>query len=143
MKVTGLPTGLNVSTVLRKIAARPDDALLELLESDSAPAKAVTADPNRRMLTHGKMIAEYFTTTGTPVGHGYTKHNRDTDTAYYTFTKNGVVFISLDTVNRNGNDDGSLDQTQFEWLIDAAQREQLAPPRHHRQVGNGHAATTG
>jgi metallophosphoesterase (TIGR03767 family) len=117
VKVTGLAAGVDVTTVLQKLAADPT-SIVSLFDSDAAPAKAVTPDAKRRMLSHQEMIAEYFNTTGTPVGHGYSKHNRDTDTAYYTFTKNGVLFISLDTVNRNGNDDGSLDQTQYNWLIE-------------------------
>jgi metallophosphoesterase (TIGR03767 family) len=113
-KVTGLPAGVNIVTVLGELAADPS-AVASLLAS--GPAKSVPADPKRRMLSHPEMVAEYFKTTGAPVGHGYTKRNLDNGTAYYTFHKNGVQFISLDTVNLNGYDDGSLDQDQYDWLI--------------------------
>jgi metallophosphoesterase (TIGR03767 family) len=114
-KVTGLPDGVDIIAVLTALASNPS-ALTPLLAS--GPAKSVPADAKRRMLTHPEMVAEYFKTTGTPVGHGYTKQNVKNNTAYYTFHKNGVQFISLDTVNLNGYDNGSLDQAQYDWLLD-------------------------
>ena len=50
-----------------------------------------------------------LTTTGTPVGHGFTESNRADGTAYYTFDRGLLRFVVLDTVNPNGEADGSLD----------------------------------
>ena len=76
----------------------------------------MTADKNRRLLTRAQTVAEYFTTTGKSVGHGFTHANRTHGTAYYTFLSSGVRCIVLDTVNINGNPNGSLDEAQLAWL---------------------------
>jgi metallophosphoesterase (TIGR03767 family) len=114
-KVTGLAHGVTEEQVLKNLARDPL-SICDLFTSDSAPAMTVTADPHRRMITHSDMIAEYFDTSGEPHGHGFTRRNLDNNTGYYTFTRNGIVFISLDTVDRRGYADGSLDPAQFAWL---------------------------
>jgi metallophosphoesterase (TIGR03767 family) len=83
--------------------------------------RPVTPDPDRRLLQRAEVVEEHFTTTGTPVGHGFTETNRADGTAYYTFDRGLLRFIVLDTVNPNGESNGSLDETQFVWL-----QEQLA-----------------
>jgi metallophosphoesterase (TIGR03767 family) len=118
LKVTGLPTGVDVQALLARFAAGDPTALAALLTL--GPAKLVTADKNRRMLTLKQTVAEHFATSGTPVGHGYTPHNLATGTAYYAFdapgTSGKVRCISLNTVNPNGYDDGSIDSAQLTWL---------------------------
>jgi metallophosphoesterase (TIGR03767 family) len=114
VKVTGLPLGLDVAALLARLEAGDATALIELLTA--GPAKLVTADKNRRMLTTKQTVAEHFNTTGTPVGHGYTSANLTNGTAYYSFDKGGVHCISLDTVNHTGNADGSIDTKQLAWL---------------------------
>ncbi|MGN6606258.1 MAG: TIGR03767 family metallophosphoesterase [Jatrophihabitans sp.] len=114
LKVTDFPLGLDPQA-LAAAAANGDVAALTTLLT-LGPAKLVTADPNRRQLLHREMVAEYFRTTTTPVGHGYTQSNLDNDTAYYSFDKGGVHFVSLDTCNRLGYDEGSLTSDQFSWL---------------------------
>jgi metallophosphoesterase (TIGR03767 family) len=79
-------------------------------------AKPVSADANRRNLSRGETIDEHFKTTGLPSGHGFTEHNRETDTAYYYFDTGRFRFVVMDTVNPNGYADGSLDPAQFAWL---------------------------
>jgi metallophosphoesterase (TIGR03767 family) len=80
----------------------------------------VSADHDRRSLTREQTVAEHFRTTGRPHGHGFTARNRDEGIAYYTFDLPEAVLpirgIVLDTVNANGYNDGSLDETQFGWL---------------------------
>jgi metallophosphoesterase (TIGR03767 family) len=76
----------------------------------------VSPDPDRRILDRAALVEEHFATTGTPVGHGFTATNRRDGTAYYSFDRGLVRFIVLDTVNPNGDSNGSLDQTQFRWL---------------------------
>jgi metallophosphoesterase (TIGR03767 family) len=116
VKVTGLPDGVNAAAVLAALAAG-DFTTLEMLLS-AGPAKVVTPDSKRRSLSLAENVAQHFVTKGTPVGHGYTKQNVTDGTAYYTFTKGRMVGIVLDTVNPNGYDDGSIDETQRAWLVD-------------------------
>jgi metallophosphoesterase (TIGR03767 family) len=114
LKVTGLPLGLDAAALLARLAAGDAAALATLLTI--GPAKLVTPDRNRRLLTLKQTVAEHFNTTGTPAGHGYTDENLDTGTAYYSFDKGPVHCISLDTVNRNGYDTGSITTGQLAWL---------------------------
>jgi metallophosphoesterase (TIGR03767 family) len=78
--------------------------------------RTVTPDPDRRLLSRRETVQEHFTTTGQPVGHGFTQQNLDDATAYYSFDQGLVRFVVMDTVNENGGDDGSLDAAQFAWL---------------------------
>ena len=107
---------------------------------DGTRIRTVTADPARQVLTHKQFIQDHFTTTGTPVGHGFTQANIDSDTGYYTFNPVPQIrAISLDTVNPNGGADGSLDATQFSWLAAQLERgphrqeagRRLQPPHDH------------
>ena len=114
VKPVGLPVGLSAGDLISRLQAG-DPTLLQTLLA-AAPVRLVTADPRRRMLSAKQMVAEYFTTTGTPTGHGYTAKNLADGTAYYSFTRGNVHCISLDTVNRTGYDDGSIDTAQLAWL---------------------------
>jgi metallophosphoesterase (TIGR03767 family) len=116
LKVITLPPGISESNALATVT---DPALLSGLFVLSPAAKLVTADNNRRHISRKQIIEEHFHTTSRPVGHGYTAANRDTGTAYYYFDQGprGLVrCIVLDSVNPNGEADGSLDSTQFAWL---------------------------
>jgi metallophosphoesterase (TIGR03767 family) len=111
-KILALPPGFTLGDLLAALGGNP--SLFNQLVN--GPTRPVTADQNRRILTRSETVAEYFKTTGKPVGHGFTKANRANGTAYYTFLAGGVRCIVLDTVNPNGDSDGSLDQTQLRWL---------------------------
>ncbi|MDQ6649392.1 MAG: TIGR03767 family metallophosphoesterase [Actinomycetota bacterium] len=93
-----------------------------------APVRPVSKDSDRRIVSRLETIAEHFTTSGRPVGHGFTPANLGSGTAYYTFDAGLVHGIVLDTVNPNGESDGSIDQPQFDWLT----RELAA---HSRSAG--------
>jgi metallophosphoesterase (TIGR03767 family) len=115
VKVIGLPSGVDLSALLAEVAAGNAGALQVLLTA--GPAKFVTADKNRRMLTRKQTVAEHFNTTGSPVGHGYTRNNVNSSIAYYTFDPSPSVHcISMDTCDTDGYDTGSIDTTQFAWL---------------------------
>jgi metallophosphoesterase (TIGR03767 family) len=114
LKVTGLPVGVDVAALLGAIGAGNAAALATLLTA--GPAKLVTADPKRRLLTRKQTVTEHFNTSGTPVGHGYTSQNVAAGTAYYAFDKGAVHFISLDSCTPTGYDAGSIDTGQFAWL---------------------------
>jgi len=114
-KVYGLPTGIDETALVTAFAAGDPAALQTLLTA--GPVKFVHADRNRRLLTLRQTVEEHFTTTGTPVGHGYTQTNVNAGTAYYTFDPTPDVHcIVLDTCNPDGYSEGSIDRTQFNWL---------------------------
>lgn len=103
-------------------------------EIDTGKFRTVTADPNRRELGTAEIVEEHFTTTGLPVGHGYTEANRADGTAYYTFDMGLVRFVVMDTVNANGGPEGSLSQSGFAWVKDviaSSKRKLLVFSSHH------------
>ena len=115
VKLVSLPAGVSPADV-----AAGDPSVLPALVS--APARQVTADPDRKVLNRTETVTEHFTTGGLPLGHGYTSKNVADGTAHYTFVMAPhVLGIVLDTCNPNGYNNGSLDQAQFTWL-----QEQLA-----------------
>lgn len=132
LKLVSPPAGMSQADLLA--ALRGDYAgLLQSLVA-SPYVRRVTADANRRVLTTPEIVEEHFRTTGTPVGHGFTDANRAAGTAYYTFDHRLVRFVVLDTVNPNGEADGSLDQTQFAWLaaeLEAARDRVVVVAGHH------------
>lgn len=95
----------------------------------------MTADPERGISQRRETIAAHFTTTGSPVGHGFTTQNRSQGTAYYTFeASDQVLGIVLDTVNPGGLSNGSLDSVQFGWLkqhLDASPGKLTVLFSHH------------
>jgi metallophosphoesterase (TIGR03767 family) len=108
LKVTSLPVGVSPEDLA---AGRLSPGLV------GVPLRAVTPDPDRRVLTRAETVREHFTTGGLPLGHGYTQQNLRDGTAYYTFDPAPHVRgIVLDTVDPNGYSEGSLDQPQLAWL---------------------------
>jgi metallophosphoesterase (TIGR03767 family) len=112
-KILGPPPGFNLAKLFAALGGDPTlfDQLI-----NGPTTRPVTPDKNRRLLSRAETVAEYFKTTGKPVGHGFTHANRTQGTAHYTFLSGGVRCIVLDTVNINGGPDGSLDQAQLNWL---------------------------
>jgi metallophosphoesterase (TIGR03767 family) len=113
LKVVAAPAGLSENDIATGLAADP--SFLEAAMT-TGPVQAVTADSDRHVLTRKETIKEYFHTTGTPRGHGFTARNMTDGTAYYTFDRGPITFITLDTVNPNGYSEGSMDQPQVDWL---------------------------
>ena len=114
LKMISPPTGVSQADVLN--ALRGNYAEFVAAFAATPHVRQVTPDPDRRLLHRAEIVEEHFATTGTPVGHGFTEANRADGTAYYTFDRGLLRFIVLDTVNPNGEANGSLDQTQFAWL---------------------------
>jgi len=108
LKITSLPAGVSFDDLA---SGRVSPGLLD------APARQVTADPERVVLSRTETVKEHFRTGGLPVGHGFTAENLKNGTAYYAFDPAPRVRgIVLDTVNPNGYAEGSLDTAQLEWL---------------------------
>jgi metallophosphoesterase (TIGR03767 family) len=108
-KVTSLPAGVSPGD----FAAGDPNAVAGAL---AGPARTVTPDADRRVIDRHTTVQEYFKTSGRPSGHGFTKRNLQDGTAYYAFDRGLVRGIVLDTVNPNGEANGSLDPDQFAWL---------------------------
>ncbi len=111
-KILGLPPGFGVGDLLAGLSGNP----AKFNQLINGPTRPVTADRKRRILSRSETVAEYFRTSGKPAGHGFTHTNRRNGTAYYTFVSGHVRCIVLDTVNPNGDADGSIDQPQLNWL---------------------------
>jgi metallophosphoesterase (TIGR03767 family) len=132
LKLISPPAGLSQADLLNAFRGNYAGFLQGLVATPYV--RTVTPDPNRRILTRAEIIEEHFHTSGAPVGHGYTAANRASGTAYYKFDKGLVRFIVLDTVNPNGEADGSLDQAQFAWLgttLAASKNRIVVVTSHH------------
>ena len=115
LKITGVPPGLSQADIIK--AFNTQNAAVLLGSAALKSANHVHRDGQRRVLSRKQIVAQHFTTTGTPVGHGFTATNRLQGTAYYTFDPgSNVRCIVLDTCNPNGYAEGSIDGPQFEWL---------------------------
>jgi metallophosphoesterase (TIGR03767 family) len=127
LKPVALPAGASFNDLERGDA----DALEDVVTT--APARVVTADPERTVISRQRWVEEHFTTGGTPLGHGYTSENVQNATAYYVFqAAPGVRGIVLDSVNPNGESSGSLDPEQFAWL--RARLEEVHGPGRNQLV---------
>lgn len=115
LKLVSPPAGLSQADLLDTISSGKLAGLLDSLVL-SPYVRRVTADPARRLLSKREFIAEHFVTTGTPVGHGFTVQNREAGTGHYAFDRGPLRFVVLDTVNPNGESNGSLGRSQFAWL---------------------------
>jgi metallophosphoesterase (TIGR03767 family) len=114
VKVVSLPAGLSAEDVRNGLVTQDPSVLTAL---SSAPARQVSADPNRRPLTKHEFMAEMFATHGSPVGHGFSQANIAAGKGYYAFDHGAYLrCIVLDTMNPGGYSEGSLDQPQFAWL---------------------------
>lgn len=99
----------------------------------SRGTRTITADPDRRMLSRAETIEEHFSTSGAPVGHGFTEENRGSGVGYYTFDQGPVRYLVMDTVNENGGPDGSITTSQFAWI-----QEQLAASSDRLVIAASH-----
>jgi metallophosphoesterase (TIGR03768 family) len=92
----------------------------------------VVADGDRRALSTNESsslnwMSEFFNTTSSPVGHGFTQTNLDNDFACYSFEPKSdmpLKVIVLDDTNKKNEaytsasfvGSGALDQTRLDWL---------------------------
>jgi metallophosphoesterase (TIGR03767 family) len=130
LKIVSLPAGASPDDVQRGLTAGDPGVLNGLVV---APARTVTADPMRKVISRTESVKEHFTTGGLPLGHGFTAQNVTDGTAYYAFDAAPAVRgIVLDSVNPNGESSGSLDQEQFAWL--RARLEEVTGPGRDRLV---------
>jgi metallophosphoesterase (TIGR03768 family) len=100
---------------------------------DFATPPKVVADPNRRSLRRREWLGEFFKTSSTPVGHGFSQTNIDDDFACYSFHPKSALplkVIVLDNTQADsdvspppsatsspGYGHGSLDRKRIDWLV--------------------------
>jgi metallophosphoesterase (TIGR03767 family) len=132
-KPLALPDGTELTHFVERILTRHS-------LTDDLPIRTVTPDPDRRLVKRHDIVAAHFETTGTPAGHGFTAENRESGTAYYVTevpVSAGALpirLIVLDSVNDNGEANGSLDERQFHWLeqtLDAEPHRLAVVMSHH------------
>src|SRR5215207_911657 len=93
-----------------------------------AGAKTVPPDADRRIVSkreYRNVVSHGFALTP----GGELRRSRGT-ASYYAFTRNGIRFISLDTVAEGGGQSGNLDDPQYRWL----RGELRKAKRQHRLV---------
>ncbi|GAB2984462.1 TIGR03767 family metallophosphoesterase [Nocardioides montaniterrae] len=133
LKVISPPTGLSDTDIENAVTTLDLTGLLGAL-TVSPYVRAVTPDPKRRTVSRAQIVAEHFTTTGVPVGHGFTATNKAAGTAYYSFDQGRFRHVVMDTVNPNGYDDGSIDGNQLAWLkatVEGAAGKAVIVYSHH------------
>jgi hypothetical protein len=106
---------------------------------ETTPLPSIAADPDRYSLTTDtsttfNWMAEFFNTTSSPQGHGYTQANLNGDFASYSFEPKSDVPIKVisldDTCKANPYDiyssyaRGCLDQERYDWLVDELEQGQ-------------------
>ncbi|HVF75222.1 MAG TPA: TIGR03767 family metallophosphoesterase [Acidimicrobiales bacterium] len=112
VKVVNLPAGISPTDFQRGLVEQDPSVLAALAV---APARPVTPDPKRRFVSSVEFAAAHL--HGTHDGHGLTEENVATNTLYYSFeVAPAVTGIVLDTCNRGGYAEGSIDPAQFAWL---------------------------
>lgn len=104
-----------------------------------SPPKVV-ADPNRRSLTPKEWMAEFFHTTSTPAGHGFSQADVENNFARYSFESRSdipLTVIVIDDTQREEDIDqplsrtsspgyghGSLVKARLHWLVGELDRGQ-------------------
>lgn len=107
-------------------------------ESDYSTPPAIVSDSERISLTTDEsttrnFMSQFFTTTSTPVGHGFTQSNLDADSACYTFEPKSNMPIKVivldDTCKASGPDgtpafygQGWIDEARYTWLTSELQK---------------------
>jgi len=94
--------------------------------ADFKTPPTVPADSNRRFLSRKDWISEFFNTSSSPVGHGFSQSNISTGFANYTFEPASNVPIKVIVLDDTQRDDdpngyaygrGALDQERYDWLV--------------------------
>ena len=94
--------------------------------ADFKTPPTVPADPNRRFLSRNEWISEFFNTSSSPVGHGFSQADVADGFADYTFEPKSDVPIKVIVLDDTQRDDdpsdatnghGSLDKERYDWLV--------------------------
>ena len=95
--------------------------------SNFSTAPTVPADPDRRFLSREEWMGEFFNTSSSPAGHGFSQADVANGFACYTFEPKSdipIKVIVLDDTQRDddpsggtSNGHGSLDLERYTWLV--------------------------
>jgi metallophosphoesterase (TIGR03767 family) len=108
-KPLALPADFDHDRAYELLTERPEAFMV-------GPARAITADPDRRAITRQEFVQAHFRPGSRPFGHGFSEQNRLCGTAYYVHDTPAVRFIALDTTCLAGGAAGCLDRDQERWL---------------------------
>jgi metallophosphoesterase (TIGR03768 family) len=95
------------------------------VDSFPLPPRVPAADPDRRPLSIATWMAEFFTTSSSPAGHGFNQADAAAEFACYTFEPRSDVPIRVLVLDDTQRDDdpaetgyyfGTLDQARYGWL---------------------------
>jgi metallophosphoesterase (TIGR03767 family) len=103
-----------------------------------AGGRKVAPDPDRKIINKVDYKRQVGTSSGfNRVSKAENKASKGT-ASYYATVKNGIKFISLDTVSEGGSQYGNLDDPQYKWLekeLKASQKKrQLVIPFGHHPI---------
>ena len=98
---------------------------------DGAP-QVLAADPDRRPITKREWMGEFFKTSSSPVGHGFTNSNLINDFACYSFEPKSNVPVKIIVLDNTQSEDktdppwlGYLDQARYDWLVSELDQGQV------------------
>lgn len=121
--LTGLATGN-----FRIVGLTPEQTPLDAIEAivaigparyihtANSPQQEVTPDAARRLTSPGKFAQLHLASKSKPIGHGFTIRNATDGTAYYSYQVGELILVALDTVNHHGGFEGSISESQLQWL---------------------------
>jgi hypothetical protein len=89
---------------------------VEYPDFSNFPTDQITADDQRAFNSPSTFANSHLNSEGKPIGHGFTKENVASNTAYWCHDLKNVRLISLDTVNPYGGWQGSIDEKQLIWI---------------------------
>lgn len=121
----------------------------DFLNTQIAEAKLVPPDPDRRFLYAGEYQKLH---AGGDRSHGFgfvssaEKRKSKGAAAYYSFVRDGIRFIAIDTNAEGGSASGNVDDPQYRWiereLRAAKRRNQLAVAYSHHPLRSQTATVT-
>jgi metallophosphoesterase (TIGR03767 family) len=133
-KPTDLPAGADPLANIDAFTEAPERLLL-------GPAREVEPDPGRRSIGRRDFVEAHLQTGAHPSGHGFSRWNVESETAYGFYDLHGPVpvrVVLLDTTNMDGYYEGSIGAAQLRWL------EARLSEVHSRHIGaGGRLVTTG
>ena len=116
-KITGFASDNDTKAYLQ---AAQGNGPVALSNDTVSLTRQITADERRVPFTPFEFIKahlRYGVNGSGPHGHGFSEDDLNAVRGYYTFSiANGVTGISLDSTNRAGYTDGSIDDRQWKWL---------------------------
>lgn len=103
-------------TPLDAIVAIPAIGPARYIHAPDSPSQVVSPDLSRRLTSPGKFAELHLKSNSLPHGHGFTSKNVVDGTAFYVTQIGDLILVALDTVNHHGGFEGSISESQLQWL---------------------------